>query len=211
MDGSGRALQTTCPSRRCGRLYYCQTHASMKWRSQRAPAPSHSAGTLPPTGMNRFSKARIGKVFVDRMSLDDLLRAVSEWLGSEASMTIFYANSHAVTLAESNPEFATAMAKADAIFCDGFGIYLASRLLGVSVPERFSWPDWFDRLGTVCRDAGAAMFFLGAKEGVAAEAGRRLERVNPGLRVHSHHGHFPKDDASSAAAIDMINRSGARS
>ena len=143
------------------------------------------------------------------MSLDDLLRAVSEWLGSEASMTIFYANSHAVTLAESNPEFATAMAKADAIFCDGFGIYLASRLLGVSVPERFSWPDWFDRLGTVCRDAGAAMFFLGAKEGVAAEAGRRLERVNPGLRVHSHHGHFPKDDASSAAAIDMINRSGA--
>ena len=53
------------------------------------------------------------------------------------------------------------------------------------------------------------MFFLGAKEGVAREAGRRLEQAVPGLRVDSHHGLFEKDDASSRVVIDSVNRSGA--
>jgi len=53
------------------------------------------------------------------------------------------------------------------------------------------------------------MFLLGAKEGVADEAARKLEAAVPGLRVHSHHGHFPKDEASSRDVVDLINRSGA--
>jgi N-acetylglucosaminyldiphosphoundecaprenol N-acetyl-beta-D-mannosaminyltransferase len=53
------------------------------------------------------------------------------------------------------------------------------------------------------------MFFLGAKDGVAREAARRMESAVPGLRVTSHHGLFPKDDASSRTVIDLINRSGA--
>ena len=53
------------------------------------------------------------------------------------------------------------------------------------------------------------MFFLGARDGVAAEAGKRLENAVPGLKVHSHHGHFPKDDESSRAVVDIVNESGA--
>ena len=53
------------------------------------------------------------------------------------------------------------------------------------------------------------MFFLGAREGVAHEAASRMERALPGLRVHSHHGHFPKDEKSSRAVIDAVNKSGA--
>jgi N-acetylglucosaminyldiphosphoundecaprenol N-acetyl-beta-D-mannosaminyltransferase len=77
------------------------------------------------------------------------------------------------------------------------------------VPQRFTPPDWIERLGTVCRDNGASMFFLGAVEGVASGAARRLEAAVPGLRVHSHHGHFAKDDASSRVVIDIVNQSGA--
>ncbi len=53
------------------------------------------------------------------------------------------------------------------------------------------------------------MFFLGAREGVAGEAARKLEAAVPGLKVHSHHGHFDKNDASSREVIEMVNRSGA--
>ena len=155
------------------------------------------------------SRVRIGKIWVDRMSLPDILRTVSGALSARTPRTIFYANSYGVTLAEENPAFAAAMEKADAVFCDGFGVYVASRLLGGSVPQRFAWPDWLDQLGEACRARGASMFFLGANEGVAAEAARRLEQSVPGLTVKSHHGYFDKDDASSREVIDLVNRSGA--
>jgi N-acetylglucosaminyldiphosphoundecaprenol N-acetyl-beta-D-mannosaminyltransferase len=159
--------------------------------------------------MSTFSKARIGKVSVDRISLEDMLRDVAATLNSHKTKTVFYANSYAVTLAEADPSFAVAMGKADVVFCDGYGVYLASRVLRAQLPQRFAWPDWIERLGAACRDNGASMFFLGAREGVASEAGRKLELAVPGLKVHSHHGHFPKDDLSSRAVVDTVNRSGA--
>jgi len=160
--------------------------------------------------MSKSSRVYIGKIPVDRIGLADMLRIVAGALASGQQRTIFYANSHAVTLAETDPDFAAAMNGADTVFCDGFGAYFASRLLGSPIPERFSWPDWIVPLGGTCRDNGSSMFFLGAKEGVAQTAANKMEREVPGLRVHSHHGHFPKDDRSSRRIIEQINRSGAK-
>src|SRR5690242_16815106 len=210
MGGSGPDYQTLTPSRRCARAYYCQTHDSTKWAARRGLAPSHSTGAPAPRGMSKSSRVYIGKIPVDRIGLADMLRIVAGALASGQQRTIFYANSHAVTLAETDPEFAAAMNGADTVFCDGFGAYFASRLLGSPIPERFSWPDWIVPLGGTCRDNGSSMFFLGAKEGVAQTAANKMEREVPGLRVHSHHGHFPKDDRSSRRIIEQINRSGAK-
>jgi len=162
--------------------------------------------------MSKSSKALIGKVAIDRISLSGLLEVVRQSLAGTngGCRTVFYANSYAITLAEANPEFAAALNEADHVFCDGYGVYLASRILGEAVPQRFAWPDWIDELGRVCRDANASMFFLGAEEGVAQEAARTLEARVPGLRIHSHHGHFAKDDDSSRSVIEIVNRSGAR-
>ena len=160
--------------------------------------------------MKESSRVYIGKIPVDRIGLSDMLDIVANSLTRRNPQTIFYANSHAVTLAETNPQFAAAMNSADTVFCDGFGAYFASRVLGAPIPERFTWPDWMEPLGETCRDNGASMFFLGAKEGVADTAGKKMETAVPGLRVHAHHGHFPKDDASSRRIIDLINRSGAK-
>ena len=159
--------------------------------------------------MSESSRVYIGRIPVDRIGLAEMLGIVASSLNTGKPRTVFYANSHAVTLAEADPQFAAAMNDADTVFCDGFGAYLAARVLGAPIPERFTWPDWMVPLGKTCRDNGAAMFFLGAKDGVAATAGRKMESAIRGLRVHAHHGHFPKDDASSRQIIDLINRSGA--
>jgi N-acetylglucosaminyldiphosphoundecaprenol N-acetyl-beta-D-mannosaminyltransferase len=159
--------------------------------------------------MSASSKVRIGKVRVNRMSLTDMLRTVTTAIDARIPTTVFYANSYAITLADEDPSFAAAMSKADAIFCDGYGVWVASRLLGEPVPQRFAWPDWIADLGGACRAKGASMFFLGARDGVAAEAARKLVAAVPGLRVHSHHGHFDKDDQSSREVIEKVNRSGA--
>ena len=159
--------------------------------------------------MSASSKVRIGRVLVDRMSLEDMLRVVASALESGTPLTILNANAHAVTLAETNPSFATAMDKADVIFCDGFGVYFASLLLGGPIRERFTYGDITEKLAQTCHSKGASLFLLGAKEGVAAKAARNLEAAVPGIRVHSHHGYFQKDEQSSREVIDIINRSGA--
>jgi N-acetylglucosaminyldiphosphoundecaprenol N-acetyl-beta-D-mannosaminyltransferase len=159
--------------------------------------------------MSAYSKALIGKIPVDRISLDDMLRSLTNAIRSRAPKTVFYANSYAITLAEQDPAFAAAMEKADAIFCDGFGVYVASRILGGAIPQRFAWPDWIEQLAMTCRDEGVSMFFLGAKEGVAADAARKLEARIPGVRITSHHGHFSKEEEPSRKVIDLVNSSGA--
>jgi N-acetylglucosaminyldiphosphoundecaprenol N-acetyl-beta-D-mannosaminyltransferase len=138
-----------------------------------------------------------------------MLRGVRDALANGTRRTVFYANSYAVTLAEVDPTFAHAMSQADTIFCDGFGVYVASRALGAGVPERFAWPDWIDQLAMTCRDAGAAIFFLGAADGVAQKAAAKLQMRVPGLQTYAHHGHFAKDEVTSQTIIDLVNRSGA--
>jgi N-acetylglucosaminyldiphosphoundecaprenol N-acetyl-beta-D-mannosaminyltransferase len=159
--------------------------------------------------MSASSRVRIGKLLVDRISLEDLLRVVTVALDNGTRQTVLNANANAVTLAQANPSFATAMAKADVIFCDGFGVYVASRVLGAPIPDRITYADFTEKLARACHAKGASMFFLGAKEGVAAKAARNLAAAVPGLRVQSHHGYFEKDERSSREVIDIINRSGA--
>jgi len=159
--------------------------------------------------MSASSRVRVGKVLVDRMSLEDVLRVMAGALESGTRKTILNANAFAVTLAEKNTAFAKALAQADVVFCDGFSVYVASRLLGAPIPERFTYGDITEKLAEVCHSRGGSLFLLGAKEGVAEKAARNLEMAVPGLKVHSHHGYFAKNDASSRHVIDIVNQSGA--
>ncbi|HET7614740.1 MAG TPA: WecB/TagA/CpsF family glycosyltransferase [Gemmatimonadaceae bacterium] len=149
-------------------------------------------------------------MLVDRLSLADLLGALTSALRSGTRRTILNANAYAVTLADTNPAFAAALAKADVVFCDGFSVYLASRLFGAPIEERLTYADITDELARTTHSCGASLFLLGAKDGVAATASRKLQAAIPGLEVHHHHGYFPKDAESSREVIDIINRSGAQ-
>src|SRR3954468_16656657 len=109
MAGCGPVSLTPSPPQRCARLYYCLTRVSIKCSARRARARLLSTGYPPLIDMSTFSKARIGKIPVDRISLEDMLSGVSDALRSRKAKTIFYANSYAVTLAEDEPSFAAAM------------------------------------------------------------------------------------------------------
>ena len=159
--------------------------------------------------MSASSRVRIGKVLVDRISLDDMLGVMAAALESGTRKTILNANAYAVTVAEKNPAFASALDKADVVFCDGFGVYVAARVMGAPVRERFTYGDITEKIARVCHSKGGSLFLLGAKEGVGDRAARNLEAAIPGLRILSHHGYFEKNDRSSREVIDMINRSGA--
>ena len=159
--------------------------------------------------MSAFPRVRVGKLFVDRISLEELLGAVTSALEKHQRQTILNANAHAVTLAEGNPLFVAALSTADIVFCDGYGVYMAARVLGAPIPSRITYADFTEKLARACHVKGASMFFLGAREGVAAKAAQVLAGAIPGLRVQTHHGYFEKNEESSRTVIDIINRSDA--
>ena len=107
---------------------------------------------------------------------------------------VITANPEFVMLARTDPEVRRIAAEADLVVPDGTGIVLGSRLLGDPLPGRA--PGRFIVDGLVARAAGlgTTFYLLGAADGVAERAGRRLRERHPDLRIV---GAEPGDPAAS--------------
>lgn len=151
----------------------------------------------------------IGGVRVSQVRLYDVLEIALFALQDQASITILNANAHAIVLANRYPTFKEALNSADLVFCDGFGVLWAARLLGNPIPERFTPPDWIPQLAALCSSRDRPLYLLGSTSPVVSLAARKLEESMPGLQVYSHHGFFDRSDAGNAAIIEQINASGA--
>ncbi len=147
---------------------------------------------------------------VDAIDLDGLLCLVDEMVASGGRHTIGYANVHTINQALEHPEVTEFWKTADLVYCDGGGIRMGARLLGQSLPERMTGADWIWDLASHAAAAGHGLYWIGGREGVAAEACRRLRAAAPALRVRgSHHGYFDKRGPESDDLVAEVNASGA--
>jgi N-acetylglucosaminyldiphosphoundecaprenol N-acetyl-beta-D-mannosaminyltransferase len=147
-------------------------------------------------------------VKIDALRLDEVLATIERAVEAGGRAIVAYANVHALNLAYELPWFRATLNRCDVVFCDGFGVKWGARLLGARIPERFTPPDWLDRLADrACRN-GWRVFLLGARPGVAQAAAGRLKRRFPELCVAgTHHGYFDRVNggAENAAVIRSIN------
>ena len=128
----------------------------------------------------------LGKVPVDRITMDYAAVLIVEALlhrGEIPPLTIVGPNAQLVTLAESDSRFARAMGEADLAVPDGISVVLASRVLGVPIPERVTGGDLMERLCAEAAHFGFRVFFLGGLPGAAELAAHRLRNRYPGLRI----------------------------
>jgi N-acetylglucosaminyldiphosphoundecaprenol N-acetyl-beta-D-mannosaminyltransferase len=147
----------------------------------------------------------IGNLAVHPLRLSQLIAWISAALERPGRATVFYANIHAVNLAEHDTAFLAAYATADVTFCDGQGVRLGAALLGRPLPERFTPPDWIDQLMAVCAARGQRVFLLGSQPGVADEAAARLRARHRGLQIAAHHGYILASSQEEAAALEAIH------
>jgi N-acetylglucosaminyldiphosphoundecaprenol N-acetyl-beta-D-mannosaminyltransferase len=97
---------------------------------------------------------------------------------------------------------------AEVVFCDGYGVMLAARILGRRIPERITYADWMWRLAAFAASEGFSLFFLGAEPGIAQRAAERLEDLYPDLNIAGvHHGYFDHAPGSpeNEAVVEKIN------
>lgn len=117
---------------------------------------------------------------------------------------------HVVTL---NPEMivrgqrdaaaAQVLHDADVYIADGVGLVWAAGVLRRPGIERFPGIDLAGELLTRLAHTGGSVYLLGARPGIAQQAGQRLVQQLPGLRLAgTHHGYFSA--AEEAAVVSNI-------
>lgn len=148
-----------------------------------------------------FDKVEVLGIAVSRVSLEGLLEAVARTVATPGSspLLIAYANAHTCNLASSDRTFRQCLADVDVVYVDGNGPRLAAWMAGHSLPQRLTGADWIDAVCRLSVERAIRLYFLGAADGVAGEAAKRLALRHPGLVVlGTHPGYF---DASEERAL----------
>jgi N-acetylglucosaminyldiphosphoundecaprenol N-acetyl-beta-D-mannosaminyltransferase len=143
---------------------------------------------------------------IDLANPADVLQTITGWASEQQSRRVMYVNAHVVNQARAKPGLAEALRRADLVYCDGYGVRLAARVLGSPVPFRMTGADWIWALARLCELAGHGLYLLGSEPPLAKEAASRLRRQCPQLEVcGAHHGFFDLDSPHNQRVIEDIN------
>lgn len=115
-------------------------------------------------------------------------------------------NPEIVEVCRENPAAMEAVNGASLVLADGVGITKGAAMLGTPLKERLPGIEFAGHFMEKLAEGGKSLFLLGAKPGVAAEAGKRLAAKYPGLKIAGTHDGYFKEDAPVA---EEIRQSGA--
>ena len=140
----------------------------------------------------------------------EALRIAARMAAAHRPFSVFTPNAEIANRAARSPAFSDLLNRADLLLPDGVGITLAARLRGARL-SRMPGIDFAERLLAAAPPRGYRVFLLGARPGVAALAGRELERRFPRVRVCGvQDGYFPPGmrravaGAVTAASPDLL-------
>ncbi|OAN46048.1 glycosyl transferase [Chloroflexus islandicus] len=124
---------------------------------------------------------------IDNLTMAEALDRCDEFIATGRATgrlhQIATVNADFVVNALHDPELRRILQEADMATADGMPLVWASRLLGGPLPGRVTGADMVPALAERAAQRGYSIFFLGAREGVAAKAAAILQERYPGLRV----------------------------
>jgi len=146
-------------------------------------------------------------VQIDSLTLNELLARVEIFIRKKTQKIVLYVNVHCMDVAYRDREYKNLLRRADLVYCDGFGVVLGARILGMKLKRRMTGADWIYDLAAMGQKKGYRLFFLGGEKGVAEEAAEKLQRKYPGLQIAgSYHGYFELD-REGPELVRLINES----
>lgn len=130
-----------------------------------------------------MSRMKFMNTEIDNLTMDETLDAIDNLIKENKSAYVVTPNVDHIVQLETNKELQKVYANASLILTDGKPLLWIAKWYGTPIKEKISGSDLFPLL---CRNAaqkGYKMFFLGAKEGVAAKAAENLQKRYKGLQV----------------------------
>jgi N-acetylglucosaminyldiphosphoundecaprenol N-acetyl-beta-D-mannosaminyltransferase len=137
-------------------------------------------------------------VAIDRVDIQGAISRIDAAIREGTPRQVVTVNPEFVIAARRDRRFRRVLNAADLAVADGIGIVLAARLLGDRLPERVGGVEVVERLAARAASAGHRLYLLGAQEGVAAEAARRLQLRYPGLAIAGTYAGSPRPREAAA-------------
>lgn len=141
---------------------------------------------------------------VDKVTMKEALIKVFSFLDQQKTCTIYTPNSEIMMAAQRDPELKNILRSADMVIPDGAGVVLASRILGLDLPEKVAGFDLVKNLLQAAKDRCTSFFLFGGKPGIAEAAAENTEKTYPGVVIKGcHNGYFSEEEENSI--LDEIN------
>ena len=135
-----------------------------------------------------------------------LLRSIVDCAEQRQRARVAYVNAHVINQSFDEPEVRQALLESDLVYCDGYGVRLAAKAIGLPVPHRMTGADWIWGVAALCEAAGRSLYLLGSDPGASAEAAAELKRWYPSLRITgTHHGYFELGSPHDERVVEHIN------
>lgn len=153
-----------------------------------------------------MNKVELLNVTIDNLSMAELLSNLNQGV-------VFTPNVDHLVKLQFDRAFFEAYTAADYRTCDSKILYYALKLIGRPIAEKISGSDLFPAFYWHHRNnEEVKIFLLGAKEGIAAEAQRRINEKTGRetvIGVHSPSFGFERNEEECQQIIELINQSGA--
>ncbi len=170
---------------------------------------------MAPEGNLRLKHTSVGGVPVALASETDLIATMVEDCAKRAdgsltrATTVFDCNGQAISLYQTDREFADSINSADIVHADGQFVVWMSRLSGGQVvPERTATTDFIHAAAAEASKRGLSFYLLGGTEDVNKRCADLLAETYPGLIIAGRrNGFFEADEADTV--IDEVNASNA--
>ncbi len=148
----------------------------------------------------------LGIRFCD-MSSDDARKKICRAMDRRERLKIFTPNPDILLRAQDSPALFSALSSGALLLPDGIGVILASRLLRTPLRERITGIDTGEFILAEAAKRDFGVFLLGAEDGIAENAAKRLTEKYPRLRIcGTHHGFFEKNGEENKRVLGNIQK-----
>lgn len=117
----------------------------------------------------------------DDLTLEEATQAGAEFLSGTGFHYVVTPNPEFILAAETDLEFKTILNQADLVLPDGIGVVYSAKILGTPLKGRVPGIDFASNMLEVLNEKGGRLFLLGAKPGVAEQAGERILEQHPNI------------------------------
>ncbi len=131
----------------------------------------------------------------DSLTLEEAVSRARALMAERRAAYVVTPNPEIVMTCWENPDAMEAVQQADIVLADGVGVVHGAKILGTPLKCKLPGIDFASALMAQMASEGGRVFLLGAKPGVAEQAGEKLKERFPGLVICGvHDGYFQDDE-----------------